>query len=61
MTVSPNPDGDLIVTLTRREFLAAAAAMGVAPTAGSAAGYPSQELTWLIYQAPGGTVDVSTA
>jgi putative tricarboxylic transport membrane protein len=48
------------VTLTRREFLATAAASGLAPTMGNAAGYPSQELTWLIYQAPGGTVDVST-
>jgi tripartite-type tricarboxylate transporter receptor subunit TctC len=60
MTVSPNRDGDLIVTLTRREFLAAAAVTSLAPTAGNTAGYPSQELTWLIYQAPGGTVDVST-
>ena len=48
------------MALTRREFVAAAAATGLAPIIGHAAGYPSQELTWLIYQSPGGTVDVST-
>ena len=48
------------MALTRREFVAAAAATGLAPTVGHAAGYPAQELTWLIYQSPGGTVDVST-
>src|SRR5262245_28340739 len=58
--LSHNAGRRLTVTLTRREFLAAAAATGLAPTMGNAAGYPSQELTWLIYQAPGGTVDVST-
>jgi tripartite-type tricarboxylate transporter receptor subunit TctC len=48
------------VTLTRRRFLAAAAATTVVPRASFAAGYPEQELVWLIYQAPGGTIDVST-
>jgi putative tricarboxylic transport membrane protein len=48
------------VALTRRELVAAAAATGLAPAIGHAAGYPSQELIWLIYQSPGGTVDVST-
>jgi len=48
------------LVLTRRRFLAATAAAGFAPRPGFAAGYPEQELVWLIYQAPGGTVDVST-
>ena len=30
------------------------------PSAWSFAAYPDQELVWLIYQSPGGTVDVST-
>jgi len=51
------------VALTRRSVLgsvlAATAAAGLAPR-DSFAAYPDQELVWLIYQAPGGTVDVST-
>lgn len=51
------------MALTRRSFIAAstlaASAASLAPRAGLAA-YPEQELVWLIYQAPGGTVDVST-
>ena len=46
--------------LTRRHFLAAAAATGLAPGSSFAASYPEQELVWLIYQSPGGTIDVST-
>jgi tripartite-type tricarboxylate transporter receptor subunit TctC len=30
------------------------------PVVSRAAAYPAQDLTWLLYQAPGGTVDVST-
>jgi tripartite-type tricarboxylate transporter receptor subunit TctC len=51
------------VALTRRSalgsFLAATAAASLAPR-DSFAAYPDQELVWLIYQAPGGTIDVST-
>ncbi len=50
---------EIVVSLTRRRFLATAAAASVAPTPSFAA-YPDQELVWLIYQSPGGTVDVST-
>jgi tripartite-type tricarboxylate transporter receptor subunit TctC len=47
--------------LTRRGFLAATAGVTVIPSASrSAAAYPAQDLTWLLYQNPGGTVDVST-
>mgnify|MGYP003575348158 CR=1 FL=1 len=46
---------------TRRGFLAATAGLSVAPRASRAgAAYPSQDVTWLLYQNPGGTVDVST-
>jgi tripartite-type tricarboxylate transporter receptor subunit TctC len=46
---------------TRREVLAATAGLSVAPAVSRAgAAYPSQDLTWLLYQNPGGTVDVST-
>ena len=50
------------MALTRRDFLAAgAAATVVAPSTGLASGSRSSpEVTWLIYQSPGGTVDVST-
>jgi len=48
------------MALTRRKLLAATAAAGFVPRASFAAGYPEQELVWLIYQAPGGTIDVST-
>lgn len=46
--------------LSRRDFLLGAAGICVPPAVGFAADYPMQELTWLIYQAPGGTVDLST-
>ena len=48
-------------SIDRRTFLAGAtgaAAAGILPTGGQAQG--SQDLTWLIYQAPGGSVDLST-
>ena len=48
------------MALNRREFLLAAAGTSVASTVSFAADYPTQELTWLIYQAAGGTIDLST-
>jgi tripartite-type tricarboxylate transporter receptor subunit TctC len=57
---SRHAPGGFIVAVTRRDFLATAAAAGLAPTVGRASTYPSQELVWLIYQSPGGTVDIST-
>ena len=47
--------------LSRRGFLTARAGLSIAPNLGrAAAAYPAQDLTWLLYQNPGGTVDVST-
>jgi tripartite-type tricarboxylate transporter receptor subunit TctC len=46
--------------LTRRAFVAASASAALIPHATHGAQYPEQDLTWLLYQNPGGTVDVST-
>jgi tripartite-type tricarboxylate transporter receptor subunit TctC len=48
------------VALTRRNLLAGAAAVAALAPMRARAAYPDQELPWLIYQSPGGTVDVST-
>ena len=47
-------------SLTRRGFLAVAGSATLMPRASDAAQYPAQDVTWLLYQNPGGTVDVST-
>jgi tripartite-type tricarboxylate transporter receptor subunit TctC len=45
---------------SRRAFLGASVAAGVASRATAASQYPAQPIVWLLYQAPGGTVDVTT-
>ena len=53
-------------TMDRREFLAGAGALGVgaatpALPATAQEKFPAREVTWIIYQAPGGSIDTTAA
>jgi tripartite-type tricarboxylate transporter receptor subunit TctC len=49
-----------MVEFNRRHFIGGSMALMATSRPAFTQSYPSQDLTWLIYQAPGGSVDMST-